>query len=79
MDIIHAVAAHISGMQKGHTVDLKNPERTVLIEVYKVGLTIPGTRTWLTSIESVRAGCGGGLRQVSESETLDIQFRVVRR
>ena len=35
--MIKAVAEQISALNPAHKVDLKNPERTVLIEVNKVG------------------------------------------
>ncbi|WRT68515.1 uncharacterized protein IL334_005491 [Kwoniella shivajii] len=42
MDMIHTVAGEITKLDKGHSVDLKNPDKTVLLELYKntIGLTV---------------------------------------
>ena len=36
MDMIRAVAEKVTLVDKGHKVDLKNPDRTILIEVHRV-------------------------------------------
>ncbi|WVW85493.1 hypothetical protein I302_107531 [Kwoniella bestiolae CBS 10118] len=42
MDMIHTVAGEITKLEKGHKVDLKKPDKTVLVELYKnsVGMGI---------------------------------------
>ncbi|WWC71452.1 uncharacterized protein I206_105408 [Kwoniella pini CBS 10737] len=42
MSMIHTVAKQVSLLDKSHSVDLKNPEKTILLELYKnsVGMTI---------------------------------------
>jgi tRNA acetyltransferase TAN1 len=41
LDMIKRVADEIAELGHGHTVDLKSPDRTVLIEVNKVSLRLP--------------------------------------
>ena len=36
LDLIRAVADIVTGLNNGHTVDLKNQERSILIELHKV-------------------------------------------
>lgn len=38
LEIIKRVADEVVALGAGHTVDLSNPDRTILIEVHKVGL-----------------------------------------
>ncbi|WVQ95063.1 hypothetical protein IAU59_002155 [Kwoniella sp. CBS 9459] len=42
MEMITTIAEEITKLGKGHTVDLKNPDKTVLVELFKntVGLTV---------------------------------------
>ncbi|WVF67566.1 hypothetical protein IAT40_002324 [Kwoniella sp. CBS 6097] len=42
MEMITTIAEEITKLEKGHSVDLKNPDKTVLVELYKntVGLTV---------------------------------------
>lgn len=36
MEMIRAVAEQVAMLGGGHTVDLKNADKTILVEVYKV-------------------------------------------
>lgn len=38
LEIIKKVADEVVALGNGHTVDLSNPDRTILIEVHKVGV-----------------------------------------
>ncbi|WWC90599.1 uncharacterized protein L201_005535 [Kwoniella dendrophila CBS 6074] len=42
MRMIHTVAEEVTKLDKGHSVDLKNPDKTILVELYKntVGIAI---------------------------------------
>lgn len=37
LEMIKAVAEEVSKLNSGHHVNLKNPERTIMIELFKVG------------------------------------------
>ncbi|WWC63420.1 uncharacterized protein I303_106022 [Kwoniella dejecticola CBS 10117] len=42
MSMIHTVAEQVTLLDKGHSVDLKNPEKTILLELYKnsIGMSV---------------------------------------
>lgn len=44
MEMIRAVAEQVAMLGGGHTVDLKNADKTILVEVYKVDDHLKGSQ-----------------------------------
>lgn len=66
LDMIKTVADQVVKLDKGHKVDLENPERTILVELYKVHILRDLLSLLTSSQEHCRARRGRGLRPVQK-------------